>query len=65
MKKGTPIRLKTYIKIMHSLGFIHVKDRSNSEEELLTLIWKTLGGTNDNSIKAENLFVFLVGIINA
>jgi len=50
---------------MHTLWFIHVKDRSNSEEELLTLIWKSLGGTNDNSIKAENLFVFLVGIINA
>ena len=64
MKKGTPLRLKNYIKLMHTLGFIHVKNRSTSEEEMLTDIWKKLGGTNDNYIKAENLFVLLAGIMN-
>lgn len=48
MRKGTPIKLKNYIKLMHSLGFIHVKNRSLSEEEMLTDIWKIMGGTNDN-----------------
>lgn len=50
---------------MHSLGFIYVKSRSSSEEEMLTEIWKMLGGTNDNTIKAENLFVVLAGVMNA
>ena len=48
MKKGTPIKLKNFIKLMHALGFIHVKSRSLAEEEMLTDIWKLLGGTNDN-----------------
>ena len=65
MKKGTPIKIKDYIKLMHTLGFIYVKCRFPSEEELLTEIWKILGGTNDNTIKAENLFVLLAGIMNA
>jgi hypothetical protein len=64
MKKGTPIKLKNYIKLMHALGFIHVKSRSLSEEEMLTDIWKLLGGTNENFVKAENLFVVLAGIMN-
>lgn len=64
MKKGTPLRLKTYIRLMHTLGFIHVKNRSSSEEEMLTEIWKILGGSNDNTVKAENLFVLLAGIMN-
>ena len=34
--KGTPIKLKNYIKLMHTLGFIHVKNRSLAEEEYLT-----------------------------
>ena len=49
---------------MHVLGFIYVKSRSSLEEEMLTDCWKLLGGTNDNSIKAENLFVVLAGIMN-
>jgi hypothetical protein len=49
---------------MHALGFIHVKSRSLAEEEMLTDIWKMLGGTNDNFVKAENLFVILAGIMN-
>lgn len=64
MKKGTPIKLKNYIKLMHALGFISIKNRSMAEEEMLTELWKKLGGTNDNSIKAENLFVMLCGIMN-
>ena len=64
LKKGTPIKLKNYIKLMHVLGFIYVKSRSSLEEEMLTDCWKLLGGTNDNSIKAENLFVVLAGIMN-
>jgi len=64
MRKGTPIKLKNYIKLMHALGFIHVKNRSLSEEEMLTDIWKLLGGTNDNQVKAENLFIVLAGIMN-
>lgn len=49
---------------MHTLGFIHVKNRSVAEEEMLTEIWKILGGTNDNHVKAENLFIILAGIMN-
>lgn len=49
---------------MHTLGFIHVKNRSSSEEEMLTEIWKILGGTKDKSVKAENLFILLAGIMN-
>jgi hypothetical protein len=49
---------------MHALGFIHVKSRSLSEEEMLTEIWKMLGGTNESQVKAENLFVVLAGIMN-
>lgn len=49
---------------MHSLGFIHIKNRSATEEEMLTEIWKILGGSNDNNVKAENLFVILAGIMN-
>ena len=49
---------------MHVLGFIHVKNRSNTEEEMLTDLWKILGGTNDNYVKAENLFVLLAAIMN-
>ena len=33
MKKGTPIKLKNFIKLMHALGFIHIKSRSTTEEE--------------------------------
>eukprot|EP00347_Sterkiella_histriomuscorum_P021695 403333083 len=64
LKKGTPLKLKNYIRLMHTLGFIHVTNRSSSEEEMLTEIWKILGGTNDNMVKAENLFVLLAGIMN-
>jgi hypothetical protein len=31
---------------------------------MLTDIWKILGGTDDNSVKAENLIVLLSGIMN-
>lgn len=58
------MKLKNYIKLMHVLGFIHVKNRSTVEEEMLTECWKLLGGTNDNSVKAENLFVVLSAIMN-
>mmetsp|Transcript_3907 Transcript_3907/g.3846 ORF Transcript_3907/g.3846 Transcript_3907/m.3846 type:complete len:84 (+) Transcript_3907:1110-1361(+) len=49
---------------MHNLGFIHLKSSSVYEEELLTELWKVLGGTNDNYIKAENLLTALAGIMN-
>jgi len=49
---------------MHQLGFIHIKSRSSTEEEQLTEIWKQLGGNGDNQIKAENVFIFLCGILN-
>ena len=48
MKKGTPLNLKGYIKLMHNLGFIHLKQSSPIEEELLTDLWKLMGGANDN-----------------
>ena len=64
LKKGTPIKLKNYIKLMHVLGFIHVNSRSTVEEEMLTDCWKLLGGNNENTVKAENLFVVLAGIMN-
>lgn len=64
LKQGTPIKLSVYIKMMHGLGFIHVKNRSQLEEDLITELWKLVGGTNDNYIKAENLFVVLAGIMN-
>lgn len=50
--------------MMHELGFIHLKKSSASEEELLTQLWKILDGTNDNSIKAENLLVVLAAVMN-
>jgi len=40
LKRGTPIKLKNFIKLMHTLGFIHIKSRSAAEEEQLTEIWK-------------------------
>ena len=56
--------MKTYLKMMHELGFIHLKKSSSSEEELLTQLWKILDGTNENSIKAENLLVVLAAVMN-
>ena len=50
---------------MHELGFIHLKKSSQAEEKLLTDLWKTLGGSNENAIKAENLLVVLTGVMNA
>lgn len=50
---------------MHELGFIHLKKSSKSEEKLLTDLWKTLGGTNDGAVKAENLLSVLTAIMNA
>lgn len=49
---------------MHVLGFIHVKSRSTVEEELITEVWKMVLGTNDNYVKAENLFVLLCAVMN-
>lgn len=49
---------------MHNLGFIHLKKSSIHEEELLTDLWKLLGGTNENSIKAENLLTTLAAVMN-
>ena len=56
--------LKAYIKLMHNLGFIKLKNGSDQEEELLTQLWKMMGGTNDNHIKLENLMVALAGVMN-
>ena len=64
MRRGTPLKLKAFIKLMHNLGFIHLKSSSIYEEELLTDLWKVMGGNNDNAIKAENLMVILSGIMN-
>lgn len=64
IKKGTSIRLKTYIQMMHHLGFISLKESSQTDEELLTDIWKELGGNNENTVKAENLLVFLGAVMN-
>jgi hypothetical protein len=50
--------------MMHDLGFIHLKKSSSAEEELLTELWKSLDGTNENSIKAENLLVVLSAVMN-
>ena len=64
---GTPMRLKTFIKLMHSLGFIHVKNRSMLEEEQLTDIWKLLqheGSVQTNLISAEWLLALLGAILN-
>ena len=58
------INLKSYIRMMHALGFIHVRNRSSTEEEMLTEIWKNLGGTNENTVKVKNLFLLLAGIMN-
>jgi hypothetical protein len=49
---------------MHILGFINVAGKTNGEEDMLSDIWKLLGGTPENQIKAENLFIFLCGILN-
>ena len=49
---------------MHTLGFIHVKNRSTIEEMLLTEIWKLIGGANDSQVKAENVLVVLAGVLN-
>jgi hypothetical protein len=64
LAKGTPIKLMNYIKLMHILGFINVAGKTNGEEDMLSDIWKLLGGTPENQIKAENLFIFLCGILN-
>lgn len=64
LKKGTPLKLNGYIKLMHTLGFISLNWKCNDEEELLTDLWKVMGGTNENSIKAENLMVVLAAIMN-
>jgi hypothetical protein len=50
--------------MMHELGFIHLKKSSSSEEELLTTLWKILDGTNETSIKAENLLIVLSAVMN-
>jgi hypothetical protein len=49
---------------MHYLGFITLKNNNSRDEELLTDLWKELGGTNENSIKAENLLVILGAVCN-
>lgn len=50
---------------MHLLGFIKIKNkRSRKEEDMLTLIWKMIGGTNDNYVKTNNLLIALSGVIN-
>lgn len=64
LRKGTPIKLKNYIKLMHALGFVSLSYKCLDEEELLTSLWKQIGGTNDNTIKAENLMIVLAGIMN-
>ena len=64
LKKGTPIKLKNYIKLMHVLGFISVKNKSTSEEEMLTEAWKIFKGNIGNHVKTKNLFVLLCGVMN-
>ena len=64
IKKGTQIKLKSFLKMMHELGFISLKKSSNAEENLLTTLWKMLEGTNENSIKAENLLIALAAVMN-
>jgi len=64
LKKGTPIKLKGYIKLMHALGFISLKNNSANEEELITDLWKFIGGTNTNTVKAENLMLVLAAVMN-
>lgn len=49
---------------MHTLGFIHIKKSSPAEEELITDLWKMMGGTNENTIKAENLLMVLAAVMN-
>ena len=61
---GTYIKLPSYIKLMHVLGFIHIKKRSAAEEAMITEVWKLVGGTIDNKIKAENLLVLMAGVLN-
>lgn len=64
IRRGTAIKLKTYIQIMHHLGFISINPSNPKDEELLTELWKELQGTNDDTLKAENLLVILGAVMN-
>lgn len=63
-EKSTPIKLMGYIKMMHSMGFINLKRNSSECEELLTELWKMVGGTDTNAIRAENLLTVLSAVMN-
>jgi hypothetical protein len=64
LEKGLQIKLKTYIKIMHSLYFMHLTNVTASEEGLLVELWNTLGGDTEGAVKAENLLTLLSAVMN-
>lgn len=49
---------------MHSLYFMHLTNVTASEEALIVELWNTLGGDNENAVKAENLLTLLSAVMN-
>lgn len=49
---------------MHHLGFLHLKNKSDFEIELITDLWQSLGATNTSRVNAYHVLVLLAGVMN-
>jgi len=65
---GDTVDIHCFIRIMHSLGFIHLRTssggqptHSETEEQELTEMWRSLG---TKEVSFQSLFTAIAGILN-
>ncbi|OMJ74991.1 hypothetical protein SteCoe_25948 [Stentor coeruleus] len=54
-----------FCSILNKLKFIEDSfNKSDEERELVLKAWKLLGGNKENKVKVDNLYIFLLGVMN-
>jgi len=62
-KESMPFALKDYVKAMNSLGFVNINQIQITEEKLMTELWASIGGSEENTVPAYNVMVALAGVM--
>lgn len=60
---GILIKLKYFIKLMHSLYFVHLTNVTARDEQLISDMWKSLANGQER-VKAENILTLFSAAMN-
>lgn len=61
---NTILDLSHYIELMYSLGFLHIKNKSEHEVDLITKLWASLDANKFSRINAYCVLILLAGVMN-